>query len=105
MKGKINMQKDYRIKVTIRNDRLLTAMEEMGYSSMAQFTQAHGLEYQRTGEIFNGKLSSNTDNKHSFKLKQGQAIFFASWLQHRVKPVTRGERISLVMWFGGPSFK
>ena len=39
------------------------------------------------------------------KLKQGQAIFFASWLQHRVKPVTRGERKSLVMWFGGPPFK
>ena len=39
------------------------------------------------------------------KLKQGQAIFFASWLQHRVKPVTRAERKSLVMWFGGPPFK
>ena len=39
------------------------------------------------------------------KRKQGQAIFFASWLQHRVKPVTKGERKSLVMWFGGPSFK
>jgi len=39
------------------------------------------------------------------KLKQGHAIFFASWLQHRVKPVTQGERKSLVMWFGGPSFK
>ena len=39
------------------------------------------------------------------KLKQGQAIFFASWLQHRVKPVTKGERKSLVMWFGGTPFK
>ena len=39
------------------------------------------------------------------KLKQGQAIFFASWLQHRVKPVTKGERKALVMWFGGPPFK
>ena len=39
------------------------------------------------------------------KLKQGLAIFFASWLQHRVTPVTKGERYSLVMWFGGPSFK
>ena len=39
------------------------------------------------------------------KLKQGQAMFFASWLQHRVKPVTKGERYSLVMWFGGPPFK
>ena len=39
------------------------------------------------------------------KLKQGQAIFFSSWLQHRVTPVTKGERYSLVMWFGGPPFK
>ena len=39
------------------------------------------------------------------KLKQGQAMFFASWLQHRVTPVIKGERKSLVMWFGGPSFK
>ena len=39
------------------------------------------------------------------KLKQGQAIFFSSWLQHRVKPITQGERTSLVMWFGGPPFK
>ena len=39
------------------------------------------------------------------KLKQGQAIFFSSWLQHRVKPGTKGERYSLVMWFGGPPFK
>ena len=39
------------------------------------------------------------------KLKQGQAMFFASWLQHRVKPVTQGERKSIVMWFGGPYFK
>ena len=50
------MNKDYRLKVTIRNDRLLTAMENMGFESMAQFTQTHGLSYQRTGEIFNGKL-------------------------------------------------
>ena len=51
-----------------------------------------------------GELEFMSDGKIA-KLKQGQAIFFASWLQHRVKPVTRGERKSLVMWFGGPSFK
>ena len=48
--------KDYRIKITIRNDRLLSAMESSGYLSVAQFTAAHGLQYQRTSEIFNGKL-------------------------------------------------
>ena len=51
-----------------------------------------------------GELEFMSDGKIA-KLKQGQAIFFASWLQHRVKPVTRGERKSLVMWFGGPPFK
>ena len=39
------------------------------------------------------------------KLKQGQAAFFASFIRHRVAPVTKGIRRSLVMWFGGPRFK
>jgi PKHD-type hydroxylase len=37
--------------------------------------------------------------------KQGQAIFFASYIRHRVIPITRGTRKSLVMWFGGTPFK
>ena len=41
----------------------------------------------------------------SVKLKQGQAAFFASFIRHRVAPVTKGVRRSLVMWFGGPPFK
>jgi len=45
------------------------------------------------------------DQGKTAKLKQGGAIFFASFIRHRVKPVTRGERKSLVMWFGGPSFR
>ena len=39
------------------------------------------------------------------KLKQGHAIIFASFLPHRVKPIIRGVRQSLVMWFGGTPFK
>ena len=39
------------------------------------------------------------------KLKQGEAAFFASFIRHRVAPVTKGVRRSLVMWFGGPPFK
>ena len=37
--------------------------------------------------------------------KQGHAIFFASFINHRVIPVTKGLRKSLVMWFGGEPFK
>ena len=39
------------------------------------------------------------------KLKQGHAIFFASFMRHRVTPVIRGNRKSLVMWFGGTPFR
>jgi PKHD-type hydroxylase len=39
------------------------------------------------------------------KLKQGHAVMFASFLNHRVAPVTRGVRQSLVMWFGGKPFR
>ena len=38
-------------------------------------------------------------------LKQGQAVFFASFIKHRVAPITRGVRKSLVMWFGGPPLR
>ena len=39
------------------------------------------------------------------ELKQGQAIVFASFLNHRVQPVTKGIRQSLVVWFGGKPFR
>ena len=39
------------------------------------------------------------------KLKQGHAIIFASFLNHRVNPVTKGVRQSLVCWFGGKPFR
>ena len=39
------------------------------------------------------------------ELKQGHAIIFASFLNHRVNPVRRGVRQSLVCWFGGKPFR
>lgn len=38
-------------------------------------------------------------------MTQGQGFAFASFINHRVKPVTRGVRQSLVVWFGGKPFK
>ena len=38
-------------------------------------------------------------------LKQGHAVCFASFLNHRVAPVTKGVRQSLVVWFGGKPFR
>ena len=50
-----------------------------------------GLEIQKPGNIISPK--------------QGHAVFFASFVNHRVIPITRGIRKSLVMWFGGEPFK
>ena len=50
-------------------------------------------------------LFSEMGNDKPLPLKQGQAIFFASFLRHKVAPVKKGVRKSLVMWFGGPPFK
>ena len=51
-----------------------------------------------------GELELMAKGKRT-KMKQGHAILFASFLNHRVAPVTRGVRQSLVMWFGGTPFK
>ena len=55
-------------------------------------------------EFEGGGLELMSDGKIA-RPKQGQAIFFASYIRHRVIPITKGVRKSLVMWFGGPSFK
>ena len=39
------------------------------------------------------------------KGKKGDVIVFPSYLNHRVTPVTKGTRYSIVAWFGGPPFR
>ena len=55
-------------------------------------------------EFEGGDLELMAEGKVA-KIKQGHAVFFASFIRHRVTPVIRGNRKSLVMWFGGPPFK
>jgi len=44
-----------------------------------------------------------TNNKWPPK-EQGNVILFPSFLEHRVDPVTKGRRYSLVLWFYGPPY-
>jgi len=37
--------------------------------------------------------------------EQGMAVLFPSYVLHRVTPITKGERCSLVGWFTGDNFK
>ena len=52
-----------------------------------------------------GDLAFDDAKKKNIKLTQGQGIFFASFMRHRIEPVKKGIRQSLVMWFGGPPFR
>lgn len=45
------------------------------------------------------------DEAHTLEAKKGRAWFFPSYTLHRVTPVTRGIRRSIVLWIGGPAFR
>ncbi len=55
-------------------------------------------------EFEGGELELMGPGKYA-DLKQGHAICFASFLNHKVNTVTKGMRQSLVVWFGGKPFR
>jgi len=57
------------------------------------------------GEFDSIHLDEGVAVKTEIKPKLGDAIFFPSHIQHRVRPVRVGTRYSLVCWFAGPPFK
>jgi PKHD-type hydroxylase len=53
------------------------------------------------GGEFQCVIGGRVDKPLVVKPKKGDAIFFASWMPHRVIPVTKGTRKSLVCWVMG----
>jgi PKHD-type hydroxylase len=51
------------------------------------------------------QMMIDSDNPITVEQKRGRAWFFPSYVLHRVTPVTKGLRRSLVLWVGGPSFR
>jgi len=51
------------------------------------------------------EIKTNSDDPITLEQKRGRAWFFPSYVLHRVTPVTKGTRRSLVLWIGGPEFK
>lgn len=60
-----------------------------------------GSEYE--GGNFEFNEVANPDVTQSKNL--GTVLVFPSYLQHKVSPVTKGKRISLVGWFEGPRWR
>lgn len=48
---------------------------------------------------------SKEENAETLPLSKGRLVAFPSFLLHKVKPVIRGVRKSLVIWVEGPKFK
>ena len=53
------------------------------------------------GGEFECIVAGNVSEPLKLKPKKGDVIFFASWIPHRVAPVTSGVRKSLVTWING----
>lgn len=51
------------------------------------------------------QVKTNSDIVQTLETVKGRAWFFPSYTLHRVTPVTKGVRRSLVLWVGGPAFK
>ena len=55
------MNEDYRLKITIRNNKILSKMESLGYKSVRKFCKEFNLDYQQTTEVINGKIKPLND--------------------------------------------
>jgi PKHD-type hydroxylase len=51
------------------------------------------------------QVKTNNDEAQTLECAKGRAWFFPSYTLHRVAPVTKGMRRSLVLWIGGPAFR
>jgi PKHD-type hydroxylase len=51
------------------------------------------------------QVKTTNDQAQTLECAKGRAWFFPSYMLHRVTPVTKGVRKSLVLWVGGPAFK
>jgi len=52
-----------------------------------------------------GDFEINLSKPEKIEIKKGMAIFFPSFVLHRVTPVTKGVRKSLVIWVEGPRWR
>lgn len=56
-------------------------------------------------EFTGGELQLKTKEGENLLTKQGDIIVFPSFLEHKVTPVTQGNRYTAVTWATGPAFR
>lgn len=55
-------------------------------------------------EFCGGEFEIDTSQPHKIEHKLGRIVIFPSYVKHRVCPVIKGVRKSLVLWVSGPTF-
>jgi PKHD-type hydroxylase len=51
------------------------------------------------------QIKTESDQAKTLETPKGRIWFFPGYTLHRVAPLTKGTRKSLVLWVGGPAFK
>ena len=58
------------------------------------------------GELLFSTIEKDATAKiTNIKARKGDLVIFPSFVEHKVAPVTKGTRYSIVAWYGGPPFK
>ncbi len=78
---------------------------DLGPGSTSARKLSMSIQLSDPGEYEGGALEFINVATHPESVRHGTAIFFPSFLAHRVTPVTRGLRRSLVGWAYGPTFR
>lgn len=115
--------------VAIKSNNENWKLDLTGFTEPLQFTEYHadGGHYGWHMDAGNGRLSlrklsvvlqlSHSDDYEGGDLQvqsegritadrtKGNIIVFPSYMQHRVTPVTKGQRYSLVVWISGPPLR
>lgn len=87
-----------------RNLREITSPDLVGTVRKLSVSVVLNDDYEG-GEFETQHIESGKIEKHTIKPIKGDVIIFPAFLSHRVKPVTKGIRYSVVAWYAGPPFK
>lgn len=62
-------------------------------------------DYEGGELLFSTIEKEATVQTTKIEAKKGDLVVFPSFIEHKVAPVTKGTRYSVVVWYGGPPFK
>ena len=77
---------------------------EFSQRKLSVVVQLSNPKNYKGGEFEIAKTNLDKKTKNNMK-QQGSIIVFPSFLEHRIKPITDGTRLSLIGWIRGSKFK